>query len=435
MRGLAGKLGRCLLRVAQEQQQALLLPNCGQLQHVTLSGVAACHTASSSAPSPAGLSRLHTAVLPQPAATAQVWSSFSNVDPFAPVLSEVQAISERLRHSVSSSIPALTQAAEYFFRKGVEGKRLRPTLTMLMASALSHGSPSLEYSKMDVRPAAEHAPELRRRQQRIAEIAELIHVASLLHDDVIDDASTRRGILSLNATVGNKVAILAGDFLLARASVSLAALRNTQIVELLSQVLEHLVSGEIMQMTASDEKLLSMEHYLQKTYCKTASLMANSAKAVAVLSDQPPETAPRSCCVCRHVVCDMAWSYGRHVGIAFQVVDDILDLTASSSILGKPALNDIKSGLATAPVLFAAEQKPELRPLILRKFKQEGDLPKAVQLIEASDGIQRAKDLARHHCDMAVGMVAAMPEPQSDHAVLSRQALVEMTRRVLSRKK
>nr|QHF16630.1 geranylgeranyl pyrophosphate synthase GGPPS2-2 [Haematococcus lacustris] len=423
MRGLAGKLGRCLLRVAQEQQQALLLPNCGQLQHVTLSGVAACHTASSSAPSPAGLSRLHTAVLPQPAATAQVWSSFSNVDPFAPVLSEVQAISERLRHSVSSSIPALTQAAEYFFRKGVEGKRLRPTLTMLMASALSHGSPSLEYSKMDVRPAAEHAPELRRRQQRIAEIAELIHVASLLHDDVIDDASTRRGILSLNATVGNKVAILAGDFLLARASVSLAALRNTQIVELLSQVLEHLVSGEIMQMTASDEKLLSMEHYLQKTYCKTASLMANSAKAVAVLSDQPPE------------VCDMAWSYGRHVGIAFQVVDDILDLTASSSILGKPALNDIKSGLATAPVLFAAEQKPELRPLILRKFKQEGDLSKAVQLIEASDGIQRAKDLARHHCDMAVGMVAAMPEPQSDHAVLSRQALVEMTRRVLSRKK
>ncbi|GFH15591.1 geranylgeranyl pyrophosphate synthase GGPPS2 [Haematococcus lacustris] len=159
-------------------------------------------------------------------------------------------------------------------------------------------------------------------------------------------------------------------------------------------------------MTASDEKLLSMEHYLQKTYCKTASLMANSAKAVAVLSDQPPE-----------------------------VVDDILDLTASSSILGKPALNDIKSGLATAPVLFAAEQKPELRPLILRKFKQEGDLSKAVQLIEASDGIQRAKDLARHHCDMAVGMVAAMPEPQSDHAVLSRQALVEMTRRVLSRKK
>ena len=98
---------------------------------------------------------------------------------------------------------------------------------------------------------------MRRRQQRIAEIAEMIHVASLLHDDVLDDASTRRGVLSLNASVGNKLAILAGDFLLARASVSLAALRNTQIVELLSQVLEHLVTGEIMQVRAHLRLLLS----------------------------------------------------------------------------------------------------------------------------------------------------------------------------------
>jgi geranyl diphosphate synthase len=217
------------------------------------------------------------------------------VDPFEPVRSEVNAISERLRHSVSTSIPALKQAAEYFFRRGVEGKRLRPTLIMLIASSLSSTPPSPEFLQVDVRPANQHAPELRRRQQRIAEIAELIHVASLLHDDVIDDASTRRGILSLNATVGNKTAILAGDFLLARASVSLAALRNTQIVELLSQVLEHLVSGEIMQMTASQEQVLSMDHYLEKTFCKTASLMANSAKAIAVLEGHSAEVGVQTC--------------------------------------------------------------------------------------------------------------------------------------------
>ncbi len=169
------------------------------------------------------------------------------MDPFSIVQAEVDAISERLRRSVASSIPALNTAAEYFFRVGVEGKRLRPTLIMLMASALSQQPPGPEYTAVDLRPAAEHAGELRRRQQRIAEIAELIHVASLLHDDVLDDASTRRGVLSLNSKQGNKIAILAGDFLLARASVSLAALRNTTIVELLSQVLEHLVSGEVMQ--------------------------------------------------------------------------------------------------------------------------------------------------------------------------------------------
>jgi geranyl diphosphate synthase len=92
-------------------------------------------------------------------------------------------------------------------------------------------------------------PEDRRRQQRIAEITELIHVASLLHDDVIDNASTRRGLKALNLVFGNKLAILAGDFLLARASVSLAALRNTEVIELLSQVIEHLVSGEILQVS------------------------------------------------------------------------------------------------------------------------------------------------------------------------------------------
>lgn len=182
----------------------------------------------------------------------QRWDEVASrpVEPFGIVHQEVEIVSERLRHSVSSSIPALKTAAEYFFRRGIEGKRLRPTLVLLMSSALSPSAPAAEFLTVDLRPPSEHALELRRRQQRIAEIAELIHVASLLHDDVIDDAQTRRGVLSLNTTMGNKTAILAGDFLLARASVSLAALRNTEIVELLSQVLEHLVSGEIMQVRA-----------------------------------------------------------------------------------------------------------------------------------------------------------------------------------------
>jgi geranyl diphosphate synthase len=118
---------------------------------------------------------------------------------------------------------------------------------MLMASALSRDAPPASCLELDLRPAAEHTPEIRRQHQRLAEISELIHVASLLHDDVIDDASTRRGVSSLNFNVGNKTAILAGDFLLARASVTLAALKNTQVVELMSQVLENLVTGEIMQ--------------------------------------------------------------------------------------------------------------------------------------------------------------------------------------------
>jgi geranyl diphosphate synthase len=141
----------------------------------------------------------------------------------------------------------LSQAAGYFFRQGVQGKRLRPTLVMLMASALASEPPSANWHSADLRPASQHVPELRRRQQRVAEVAEMMHVASLLHDDVIDDATQRRGVLSVNAKSGNKLAILAGDFLLARASVTLASLQNTLIVELMSNVLENLVCGEVMQ--------------------------------------------------------------------------------------------------------------------------------------------------------------------------------------------
>jgi len=136
-------------------------------------------------------------------------------------------VSQRLCQSIITNVPALETAAEYFFRPGVRGKRLRPTLLLLMASALSTGQPGPELLLPDLAPPHHRPVEQRRRQQRIAEIAELIHVASLLHDDVLDDAETRRGILSLNAQSGNKLAILAGDFLLARASVTLASLHNT----------------------------------------------------------------------------------------------------------------------------------------------------------------------------------------------------------------
>jgi len=375
---------------------------------------------------------LHTAVMPQeqqawdePSTSSRSSSSAShvNVDPFSIVHTEVGSISERLRHSVTSTIPVLRKAAEYFFRPGVEGKRLRPTLIMLMASALSSEPPPLDCLGVDNRPANVRAPEPRRRQQRVAEIAELIHVASLLHDDVLDDAVTRRGVASVNEIMGNKTAILAGDFLLARASVTLASLDNNEIVELMSAVLEHLVSGEIMQMTATNEQRQDLEHYLQKTYCKTASLMANSARSVAVVAGHGKQ------------VCDLAWGYGRHLGLAFQIVDDVLDLTASSSILGKPALNDMKSGLATAPVLFAAEEQPALRPLIARKFKQEGDVAQAMSLIERSAGIQRAKELAQHHAAMAAQMINSLPAATHEHATLSRHGLLAVTQLVLNRKK
>jgi geranyl diphosphate synthase len=229
-------------------------------------------------------------------------------NPFALVNSELSCVSARIRRAVTSEIPALTQAAMYFFQSGAEGKRIRPTICLLVSSALSASVPPADHlTTVDLRPVSAVPLEVRRRQQRIAEIAELIHVASLLHDDVIDKADTRRGKAALNHFLGNKVAILAGDFLLARASMTLASLKDSEVVALMSQVLEDLISGEILQATASSSSLTSMEHYLRKSYLKTASLLANACEAAAVVSSAG---APAR---------QAAHDFGKNLGLAFQV--------------------------------------------------------------------------------------------------------------------
>ncbi|KAG9145208.1 hypothetical protein Leryth_008969 [Lithospermum erythrorhizon] len=253
---------------------------------------------------------------------------------------------------VVAEVPKLASAAEYFFKVGVEGKRFRPTILLLMATALNMPVPR---SPPDV-AVGTLSTELRTRQQCIAEITEMIHVASLLHDDVLDDAETRRGVRSLNFAMGNKLAVLSGDFLLSRACVALASLKNTEVVSLLAKVVEHLVTGETMQMTTSQDQRLSMEYYMQKTYYKTASLISNSCKAIAVLGGHTAEVAM------------LAYDYGKNLGLAFQLIDDVLDFTGTSASLGKGPLSDIRHGIITAPILFAIEEFPELRYVVDQGF-------------------------------------------------------------------
>ncbi|CAO2187300.1 unnamed protein product [Urochloa humidicola] len=151
---------------------------------------------------------------------------------------------------VVAEVPELTSAAGYFFRAGAEGKRTCPTVLLLMASAVS----------MDITDGLENRPHAR--HMRVAEITEMIHISSLIHDDVLDDADTRRGMDSLNFTVGNKV------------------------VSLLATAVNNLVTGELMQMSITPAQRCSMDYYLQKTYYKTAALISNSCKAIAVLTGQ-----------------------------------------------------------------------------------------------------------------------------------------------------
>lgn len=245
----------------------------------------------------------------------------------------------------------------------------------------------------------------------------MIHTATLLHDDVIDEADARRGMPSANKLFGDKMAILAGDFLLARSSICLARLRNLAVIELMSTAIEHLVKGEVMQMKPLHEASLSaLEYYCRKNYYKTGSLMSNSCKSVLVLGGHSPE------------ICDLGFAYGKHLGLAFQLIDDVLDFDTSNKS-GKPALADLTSGLATAPVLFAAQDFPELHAVIRRKFSEPGDIDLVLDRVERSHGLKQTKALALTQSNFAQELVSSLaPSP-------SRDALQILAQRIIHRVK
>lgn len=313
----------------------------------------------------------------------------------APVDADLRQMTENLKQLIGARHPILRAAAEHLFGSG--GKRLRPALVLLVARATM--------GDRDITP----------RHRKLAEIAEMIHTASLVHDDVVDDSEVRRNAPTVNNLFDNRVAILAGDYLFAQASWYLANLDNLAVVKLLSEVIRDFAEGEIQQSLGQFDLGLSLELYLQKSYCKTASLMANSVKASGLLSDVSPELA------------ENIYAYGRNFGLAFQVVDDILDFTATQEVLGKPVGSDLASGNLTAPVLYALEEVTTLGELIEREFTQEGDLEKALALTLESSGIERAQQLAVRHSEMAVAALQDLPDSEA------RRALVDLVEHNLQR--
>jgi all-trans-nonaprenyl-diphosphate synthase len=300
-----------------------------------------------------------------------------------PVEADLDALLADLRSLIGAGHPILQAAAEHLFAAG--GKRLRPGIVLLLSRAIA--------------PDGALSP----RHRRLAEITEMIHTASLVHDDVVDEAATRRGVATVHSRFNHRVAVLAGDFLFAQASWHLANLDDLDVVKLLSRVIMDLADGEVRQGLYRYDTGQSFETYLEKSYCKTASLIANSSRAAGVLSGLP---APRL---------DALFHFGRQLGLAFQVVDDILDFTGSDQQLGKPAASDLASGYLTAPVLYALEERPALAGLIEREFCEPDDLEQALSLVRGCDAIPRSRALAEGFAREAHEAIAWLPasEPRS----------------------
>ena len=314
---------------------------------------------------------------------------------FTPVENDLHLLTDNLKRLVGARHPILGAAAEHLFDAG--GKRIRPAIVLLVSRA----------TMLDL--------EITSRHRRLAEITEMIHTASLVHDDVVDEAVLRRNVPTVNSLFDNRIAVLAGDFLFAQSSWYLANLDNLQVVKLLSEVIRDFAEGEIFQGINRFDTSLTLEAYLDKSYYKTASLMANSSKSAAILSDASAE------------VIDSLYNYGKYLGLAFQIVDDILDFTSPTEVLGKPSGSDLISGNITAPALFAMEETPYLETLIQRVFSEEGDIDKALSIISESQGIERSQELAAYHGQLALKQLACLkPSPYS-------QSLTDIVDYVLSR--
>jgi geranylgeranyl pyrophosphate synthase len=363
-------------------------------------------------------------------------------DPFQIVEKELQPFSDSIKELVSSDQPILSMAAKHFFEKR-HGKRFRPTIVQLVAKAVAAATPettaaaaaaassssTVQDGTIDDLQAADLAKanveitatttnaasvngwqwsgasnveitaenhqgsEAWRRQAQLGQIVEMIHVASLIHDDVLDEADTRRGGEAVHKLYSNKVAVLAGDYLLARASVLLARLENTAVVQIMATALESLVAGEIMQLKSPPESLLEMESYLRKSYYKTASLICYACRSTALLGGHAYDSTVATACE----------EYGFHLGLAYQIQDDILDFTSAASVLGKPALADMDLGLSTAPILYTAQEFPHLRKLVMRRFKEKGDKQAALEALYKSEtAMDKAKNLAKFHAQVSV---------------------------------
>jgi len=342
---------------------------------------------------------------------------------------------------------------------GRHGKRFRPTIVQLVGKAVAAATP--ETNNMEVTEAVNGSEgsssltssleavggvsgwewsgasqvdveggvitesnhggsEVWRKQAQLGQIVEMIHVASLIHDDVLDEADTRRGGEAVHKLYSNKVAVLAGDYLLSRASVLLARLENTAVVQIMATALESLVAGEIMQLKSAPESLLKMETYLRKSYYKTASLICYACRSTAMLGGHAYGSNVATACE----------EFGFHLGIAFQIQDDVLDFTAAENIMGKATLVDMDLGLSTAPILYAAQEYKQLQPLVKRRFKKAGDKQTALEYLYKSEtAMNKAKALAQFHAQKAVDAILRLPQSEA------RDALVRLTHIVITRKK
>jgi len=302
---------------------------------------------------------------------------------FSPVTAKLEAVEVELRRIASSEVPIVRRLTEHVSRGS--GKRLRPGLVLLVSRLC--GCTTDE----DVRFAA---------------IFELIHTATLIHDDVIDHSSTRRGRPSLNAAWGNTLSVLFGDFLYLQAVQSALAGRSWRMMEILAEVATRMVEGELVQNECLYKLDTSRKTYFDILERKTALLFAACAECGAVLAGRD------------EAACLTLNNFGLEMGRAFQLMDDLLDYTATSEQMGKPVFSDLREGKLTLPMLTLLERAPhEAMPIVRRVWEgdapiQHVDVQALFALLERHGCLDETRELARQASRVAMESLPSDGDPE-----------------------
>ncbi|OAH55897.1 MULTISPECIES: heptaprenyl diphosphate synthase component II [Bacillaceae] len=288
---------------------------------------------------------------------------------------DIDLIEKELERAVKSHSPILEEASVHLLKAG--GKRIRPVLLLLGAKFGEYDIHQIKYA---------------------AAALELIHMASLVHDDVIDDAVIRRGEKTVKAEWDNRIAMYTGDFIFAAALECMAQIDDPEAHQILSHTMTELCIGEIVQIQDKYRYDQHLRDYLRRIKRKTAILIATSCQLGAITAGAPAHVHRK------------LYEFGYNVGMSFQITDDILDFTGSEKELGKPAGSDLLQGNITLPVLYAMEQD-ELRSRIVdvSAHTDRQDINEIIFLLKQSDAIERSNELSRRYLHRALAILDELP--------------------------
>ncbi|MEY2919254.1 MAG: hypothetical protein RL261_559 [Pseudomonadota bacterium] len=296
----------------------------------------------------------------------------------APVTDDLLSVDRTIVQRLASDIVLVNQVSQYIIGGG--GKRLRPLSVVLAARACGH-------------QGQKHVP--------AAAIIEFIHTATLLHDDVVDGSDMRRGRNTANHVFGNEASVLVGDYLYSRSFQMMVELGDLRIQEVMANATNTIAEGEVLQLMNAHDPETTEQRYLEVIYRKTAKLFEAGAQMAAILSGSPREI--------EQAMID----YGRHLGTAFQLVDDALDYKATAEELGKNLGDDLAEGKPTLPVIYALANAPAAEAARLREAIETGgidDLDQITRLIETSGGLEYTARMARREMELARTALQKLPE-------------------------